>query len=224
MLSLIIPAHNEEGNILHLGRKIRHALKGTDHEVIFVDDGSTDGTLDEMEMVSRANTRIISLQSRKGKSAAIYEGIKNSAGDVIATMDADMQDDPSEIPRMLGELGKGYDMVCGWRQGRKDGPIKRVSSSIGNAANNAILKVGLHDNNCPLKVFRRECLSGMRYFDSMHRFIPALAMMRGYSVKEVVVSHHRRAKGKSKYGVRNRLLCNMKAMFMVKFRGRELFV
>jgi dolichol-phosphate mannosyltransferase len=224
MLSVIIPAHNEEGNVLPLAGKIRQTLEGTNHEVIFVDDGSTDGTLDEMRKAGGGNVKVVSLGARRGKSAALYEGLRNSSGGVIATMDADMQDDPSEILGLLEELGNGCGMVCGWRRERRDGLVKRVSSRIGNAANNVILKVGLHDNNCPLKVFRRECLSGVRYFNNMHSFLPALATMRGHTVKEVAVSHHQRLRGKSKYGVRNRLMCNIRAMLLVKFRARELFI
>ncbi len=223
MLSLIIPAHNEEGNLLSLGRKLRHTLEGIDHEIIFVDDGSTDGTLKEMRMAAGPRTKIISLGVRMGKSAAIYEGMKNSEGDIVATMDADLQEDPSDIRRLLEELETGCDMVCGWRHERRDGSAKKISSRIGNAANNVILKVGLHDNNCPLKVFRKRCLSGVRYFDNMHSFMPALAMMQGYSVKEVRITHRRRVKGKSKYGIRNRLLGNVRAMFLVKCRGGGLF-
>ncbi len=224
LVSVIVPAHNEQGNITPLSRKIESSLAGIDHETIFVDDGSTDGTLREMESASSEGTKVLTLGKRMGKSAAIYEGIMSSGGDIIATIDADLQNDPAEILSMLKEMENGFDMVCGWRHDRKDGKMKRFSSSVGNVLNRIILGIVLHDNNCPLKVFRRDCISSVRYFDNMHSFLPALAIMQGYRIKELRVSHYERIRGSSKYGVRNRIIGNAMATMTVKFRKRRLFI
>jgi glycosyltransferase involved in cell wall biosynthesis len=221
-ISVITTAYNEEGNIAILCRRIKKAMGEKDYEVIMVDDGSADRTYDELAGVKDARFRAVRLKEHKGKCFALYEGIRKSCGDVIATLDADLQNDPHDIVKMTAELEYGHDFICGWRRERKDGSLKKISSKAGNLLNNMILGVGLHDNNCPVKVFRRECVAGVKYFRNYHRFIPAMAKLQGYKIKEKEVAHFPRVYGASKYGIHNRIFGNARTMFAVKFRHRRL--
>ena len=219
---MVFAARDEEGNILPLHAGIRKAL-GSGCEIIGVDDGSRDGTLSEMRMIRDPNFQTIVLGKRTGKCRALYEGISAASGDVIVTIDADLQDDPEDIERMLSEIEGGWDCVCGWRHERADGPLKRACSRIGNVFNNAALGLSMHDNNCPLKAFRRECLSGVGYFRNFHRFIPAIMSSGGFRIKEVKVSHRPRVRGRSKYGVHDRIFGNILTIMMLKAgRGKVL--
>jgi dolichol-phosphate mannosyltransferase len=221
MISIITTAYNEEKNIAPLYMKIREAMEGLDYEIVAVNDGSTDGTPRELERIRDKRLRTISLGERKGKCFALYEGLKACKGDIVATLDADLQDDPQDIPKMLEKLDD-CDCICGWRYMRMDGPVKRVSSRVGNLALNALLDSGLHDNVCPLKVFRKECVSRVKYFRNFHRFIPVMAKIQGFRIMECRVRHHPRIYGASKYGIRNRLLGNLKTILVIKFRYRSL--
>jgi len=221
-ISIVVPAHNEEGNIIPLRRKIKSAMKGVDYNLIFVDDGSKDWTLSEMEEAADDRTTVIGFPERRGKCFALFSGIKHSSGDIIATMDADLQNDPNDIIRMVEELDSGYDCICGWRARRMDDPVKRASSRIGNSINNIVLGVGLHDNTCPVKVFRRECVSNLTYFREFHRFIPVMVKYQGFTIREMKICHRRRSRGKSKYGIRNRLLGNVRTMWKVRFKPERL--
>lgn len=220
-VSVVFAARDEEGNIRPLHAGIRKAL-GQSCEIVGVDDGSEDRTLSEMRSIEDPNFRVMSLKKGAGKCRALYEGMAAASGDVIVTMDSDLQEDSCDIPRMLDLISRGSDFVCGWRKERADGPWRAAQSRIGNALNNALLGVGLHDSNCPLKAFRRECVSGIAYFRNCHRFLPALAMRQGFSVREIPVSHRMRVRGKSKYGFSGRIIGNAKSVFMVKFRWRDL--
>lgn len=221
-ISIVTTAHNEEGNIPILYEQIKTAMINTDYEVIMVDDGSSDKTSDELGKIKDIRFNVLHLKERKGKCFALYEGIKKSSGGIIATLDADLQNDPADILEMVRELENGYDCICGWRRERKDVAIKKISSRIGNALNNMALGVDLHDNNCPVKVFRRECVSRIKYFKNYHRFIPVLIKAQGYRMKEYEVRHRPRIHGNSKYGLHNRIFGNILPMFMVKFRRKRL--
>lgn len=221
-ISIITTAYNEEKNILPLCRKIKKVMGRTDYEVIAVDDGSSDSTYSELRRIKDRRFRVMRLRENQGKSLALYRGLEESRGEVIATIDSDLQDDPRDILRMVEKLGKGYDCICGWRHDRKYGLVKRVSSRIGNLVNNCLLGVNLHDNNCPVKVFRRECLARVRYFDGFHRFIPAMVKAQGFGVREYRVRHHPRIYGVSKYGIRGRIWGNLKTILMVRYKHKEL--
>lgn len=221
-VSIIAPAYNEEKSIIPLCMRIREAMGSMEYEVILVNDGSTDRTREEMMKVNDARFEKIFLEKHKGKCFALYCGIRKSSGEIIATMDSDLQNDPGDIPRMVKELGNGFDCICGWRSDRKDSLSKRVSSRIGNYLNNKFLGMDFHDNNCPVKVFRRECVSRIRYFPNSHRFIPAMIKLQGFRIREMKVNHFPRRHGKSKYGIHNRILGNLRAILMIKFRYKEL--
>ncbi len=221
-ISIITTAYNEEKNIVPMYEKIKKAMGKEDYEIIAVDDGSNDKTLAELLRIKDNAFRVIRMKKRLGKSFALYEGIKNANGKAIATIDADQQDDPEDIPKMVKQLDKGYDCVCGWRHKRKDSLGKRITSKIGNFLNNKLLGVNLHDSNCPVKVFRKECISEIRYFENFHRFIPAMIKLQGFKIKECKVRHYPRVYGVSKYSVHGRLLETIKTFLLVKLKHREL--
>lgn len=225
MISIVIPVHNEEENIIPLCKNIKKAMGRIDYEIIAIDDGSIDNTPKNIRKINDRRFKKTHLKKHMGQCFALYHGIEKSSGEIIATIDSDLQNDPSDIPKMIEELGKGYDCVCGWRYDRKDSLSKRVSSSIGNYLNNKFLRMNLHDNNCTLKVFRKECTSRIRYFPNFHRFIPVMIKFQGFRIKETKVNHSPRIHGKSKYGmhkIHNRILGNLKTMLMVKFRHKEM--
>jgi len=219
-ISIVLPAYNEEKNIKLIYGKIKKSfenLKKLDYEIIFVNDGSTDNTRKELMKIKDKRVRVIDSSNRRGKSFALFTGIENAKGNIIATLDADLQDNPGDILRLLDRLNEGYDLVCGWRHKRNDSFVKKVSSKVGNYINNSFLKIELHDNNCPIKVFKKECVENLIVFENLHRFIPVLAKMQGYNICEEKVEHFPRIHGKSKYGVHNRIFGNLKTLFIIKF-------
>ncbi len=216
-ISVILPAYNEEENIKLMYNRIKESLKKSDYEIIFVNDGSTDNTKDELIKIKDKRVSVIHLNERSGQSFALFTGLKNAKNKVIATLDADLQDNPEEIPRLLKKLNGGYDLVCGWRHKRNDNFVKKVSTKIGDYINNSFLDIELHDNNCPLKVFKKECMENIIFFRNIHRFIPILARMQGHKICEEKVEHYPRIHGKSKYGIHNRIFGNLKTLFIIKF-------
>ena len=206
-LSLVVPAYNEQENIEPLLARIGAALEqiGKPFEVIIVDDGSTDGTprLLEQAMGARPWLRVLRLDRNSGQSAAFDAGFKAARGAVIATIDADLQNDPEEIPRLLPLLN-GYDMIAGWRQKRHDSVLRRAQSRIANRVRNWISQEEIRDSACSLKLYRRHCLAGIELYAGMHRFMPTLVKMRGFTVREEPVKHSPRHAGTAKYGLRNR--------------------
>jgi len=221
-ISVVVPAYNEEKNIEPTISKIRKDLRDLDYEIIFVNDGSTDNTKKELMKTNDKRIRVINLNKRMGKSFALFTGIKNAKNKIIATLDADLQDNPEDILKLLKRLNEGYDLVCGWRYKRKDNFIKKVSTKIGNYINNSFLDINLHDNNCPLKVFEKECMENIIFSKSMHRFIPILAKIQGYKIYEEKVEHYPRIYGKTKYGIHNRIFGNLKTLFMIKFMPNKI--
>ena len=202
-LSLVIPVLNEEGNLRPLESAIGQALDplGLAYEVILVDDGSTDGTLAVAQAIQAGDPRwvIVSLRRNFGQTAALSAGFDHARGEVIVTLDGDLQNDPADIPTLL-ELAKEYDLVSGWRVDRKD-PFwtRRLPSRIANWVISAVTGVRLHDYGCTLKAYRREVVRNLRLYGEMHRFIPAVASWMGVSVTEIKVRHHPRRIGRSKY-------------------------
>ena len=206
-LSIVIPVYNESENLPILHQAVQDALNplSVDWEVVYVDDGSADNSLSILEENAEADpehTCVVSLRRNFGQTAAIAAGIDHAEGDVIVLMDADMQNDPVDIPRMLEKIEEGYDVVSGWRKNRQDTFVTRtLPSRIANWLISTVTGVRLHDYGCTLKAYRREALTGFRLYGEMHRFIPAYASTVGARIIELPVNHHPRKFGKTKYGL-----------------------
>jgi glycosyltransferase involved in cell wall biosynthesis len=217
-LSLIIPAYNEEDNVVPLFREIKRVLddmplffkklnvsklskKYTDYEIIIIDDGSTDNTFKNLSSIKDKHLRIIKFRKNFGQSAAWLAGIDNSKGDIIITMDADMQNDPRDIPRLLARLDQGYDCVSGWRYKRKDTFMKHIFSRISNFLRHIMISDNINDSGCSLKVYKKECLEGIELYGEMHRYIVSLIKLRGFKISELKVRHRKRIMGKTKYNL-----------------------
>lgn len=207
-ISVVVPLYNEARNVQPLTRKIFEAFRDEKRaiELILVDDRSTDETWQEILKARQVDSRIRALRHRlrSGQSAALWTGFQASRGDVIATLDGDLQNDPADLPRMLEHLAT-CDMVCGVRIGRQDSAIRRLSSVIARWARKLVLGVDFRDSGCNLRVFKRSVLKLLPAFDGLHRFVPILAHGAGAIVKEMPVTHHPRIAGLSKYGILNRL-------------------
>jgi len=214
-VSVIVPLFNEEENMSILQSELRAALAGVDHEIIFVDDGSIDRTAERVEKA--ANVRVIRFAKNGGQSAAIYAGLRAANGAVAVLIDGDLQNDPVDIPRLLAEISRGADLVCGYRARRKDSLVRRLTSRIANAVRSRFTKDGVRDTGCTLKAMRRECVGALVPFKGMHRFIPALIKAAGYRLVEIPVAHRARRFGQSKYGLGNRALRATIDMFGVRW-------
>jgi len=201
-LSVVVPLYNEEANLPILHEELRAALSGLDYEIIFVDDGSVDRTAARIEPAR--NVRVIRFEKNAGQSAAIYAGLTAARGATVVIIDGDLQNDPADIPKLLAEIARGADLVCGYRVKRQDTLVKRATSRIANAVRSRYTKDGVRDTGCTLKAMRRECVSALFPFKGMHRFIPALVKAAGYQLVEVPVNHRPRRFGESKYGLGNR--------------------
>jgi glycosyltransferase involved in cell wall biosynthesis len=218
IVSVVIPVFNERDNLAPLEQALREALAGRQAELIFVDDGSTDGSREELEgLAAEAGVRVVELRRNFGQTAAIAAGIDHAAGDVIVLIDADLQNDPADIPMMLDKIGEGYDVVSGWRVRRRDTFLTRtLPSRLANGLISRVTGVALHDYGCTLKAYRREVLEGFRLYGEMHRFIPAYAGAVGARIVEVPVQHYPRRHGKTKYGL-NRTIKVLLDLVTVKF-------
>jgi len=207
-LSIVIPIYNERENLVPLEEKLNETLTklNLDYEIILVDDGSQDGSCELIRKLQKHNRhlRLIRFTANFGQSAAFMAGFRTALGRIIVTMDADLQNDPADIPLLLEKIGE-FDVVCGWRHERNDPWIKKVSSKIANAVRNRLSQETIADTGCSLKAFRRECFAPLVLFNGMHRFFPTLMKMEGFTVNEVKVRHHSRLHGQSKYNIRNRL-------------------
>jgi dolichol-phosphate mannosyltransferase len=215
LVSVIVPLFNEEENVLILQSELRAALKGLDHEIIFVDDGSTDHTVERIDLAP--SVRVIRFQKNAGQSAAIYAGLKAARGATLVLIDGDLQNDPADIPRLLEEVARGADLVCGYRAQRRDTRVKRLTSQIANAVRSRYTKDGVRDTGCTLKAMRRECAGALVPFKGMHRFIPALVKGAGYRLVELPVNHRPRRFGQTKYGLGNRAVRATIDMFGVRW-------
>ena len=220
-VSVVIPAYNEEENLPVLYERLKAVLDKLegDYEILFVDDGSTDGSFEVLRDLARRDERVRVIRFRRnyGQTAAMYAGFEHATGDVIVTMDADLQNDPEDIPRLLRKLEEGYDIVSGWRKDRKDPFLsRRLPSKIANWIISKVTGVELHDYGCTLKAYRSEIAKRYRLYGDMHRFLPALARRFGARVTEIPVKHHPRLYGRSKYGI-GRTVRVILDIFLVKF-------
>ena len=201
-VSVIVPLFNEEENVPILQAELRAALKAIDHELIFVDDGSADRTVEQIE--AGPNVRVIRFEKNSGQSAAIYAGLEAAHGAIQVLIDGDLQNDPADIPKLVDEISRGADLVCGYRAQRRDTRLKRLTSRIANAVRSRYTRDGVRGTGCTLKAMRRECVSALFPFKGMHRFIPALIKDAGYRLVEIPVNHRPRRFGQTKYGLGNR--------------------
>jgi dolichol-phosphate mannosyltransferase len=214
-VSVIIPVFNEEGNIVQLQAELETALKGISHELLFVDDGSRDRTLEQIK--PGPDVRAIEFARNTGQSAAIYAGLSAATGEILVLIDGDLQNDPKDIPRLLAEIDRGADLVCGIRKKRRDTWFKRIQSRIANSVRSRFTKDGVQDTGCTLKAMRRDCREALIPFHGMHRFIPALIKGHGYKISEIPVNHRPRQHGTSKYNFGNRALKATIDMFGVRW-------
>jgi glycosyltransferase involved in cell wall biosynthesis len=231
-LSLFLPVLDEEENLRPMHAKIQEALKdlGRTAEVIYVDDGSTDSSLKILKEIAAADdrVRVISLRRNYGQTAAMSAGIDAAKGEILIPMDADLQNDPKDIARLLEKLNEGYDVVSGWRKNRQDKMISRkIPSQIANKIISWIGGVPLHDYGCSLKAYRRDVLQDVRLYGEMHRFIPIYASWAGARVTEIPVDHHARTMGKSKYGISRTVKVIFDLMtikFMAEYHTKPIYV
>lgn len=218
--SVIVPAYNEEGNIQPLTDAVRAAMDTLgEWELLFVDDGSSDGTFAAMEHERAADPRVKMIRFRRnfGQTAAWAAGFDYARGDVVICLDADLQNDPADIPAMVTKLlSGGYDVISGWRAKRQDSLEKHIVSFIGNRLRRFVTKENIHDSGCSLKVYRREALADVELYGEMHRYITALLTWKGYVVGELPIRHHPRRSGKTKYNLR-RTIKGFLDLLVVKF-------
>jgi glycosyltransferase involved in cell wall biosynthesis len=205
-ISVVIPVFNEEGSVRELARRLVEVLAtmGTTWEVIFVDDGSRDRTVEILRQVNLQEPRVklVSFRRNFGQTAALAAGFDFAAGEIVVTMDGDLQNDPADIPRLVAKIGEGFDLVNGWRVKRQDTFLtRRLPSMLANSLISFITGVKLHDYGCTLKAFRHEVANSVSLYGELHRFIPAIASGMGVEVAEIPVNHHPRTTGKSKYGL-----------------------
>ena len=214
-VSVIVPLYNEEENVPLLQRELAAALQEIDHEIIFVDDGSTDATL--ARVTRSPEVRVLHFEKNAGQSAALYAGANAARGSTVVLIDGDLQNDPADIPRLLAEIERGADLVCGYRAQRKDTVVKRITSRVANFVRSRFTKDGVRDTGCTLKAMKRECVAALLPFKGMHRFIPALVKGAGHRLVEIPVNHRPRKFGQSKYGLGNRALRATMDMFGVRW-------
>jgi len=223
VITVVIPVYNEQASLATLAQELAAVAdqQGWEMEYIFVDDGSTDGSWETIQQLALQDSRVRGIRFRRnfGKAAALAAGFRAARGDLICTLDADLQDDPAEIPRLFEELSKGYDLVTGWKQVRRDPWHKVVPSRIFNWIVSRFTNVYLHDHNCGLKLGRREVFAEIRLYGELHRFITVLAAARGFRVTEVPVQHRPRPYGHSKYGA-SRFIKGFLDLLTVQFLTR----
>jgi glycosyltransferase involved in cell wall biosynthesis len=223
-LSLIVPVYNEQDNLPVLAEEIRRAVEplGIDYEVLLVDDGSTDAGPAVMRRLAEADRRLrlVRLSRNSGLSAALDAGFRHARGEVLVTLDSDLQNDPADIPRLLAEL-PGWDVVCGVRARRRDTWLRRVSSRIANAVRNRLTHESIADVGCTLRVYRAEFVRRIPMFTGMHRFLPTLLRLEGARIKEVPVNHRPRLHGEPKYNIRNRIWRALADLMAVRWMQRR---
>ena len=230
-LSIVIPAYNEKDSLPELLKQIARVVEkeSLQYEVIIVDDGSTDGTFEVLKSLKSQYPQLKALRFRRnyGKSPALSEGFKIARGNVVVTMDADLQDDPEEIPKLMAKLDEGYDMVSGWKKKRHDPLSKTIPSRIFNFVTSRLTGIPIHDFNCGLKIYRREVVESLQVYGELHRFLPVLAHWQGFRVGELSVRHHPRRFGKSKFGITrffNGFFDLMTVLFLTRFKTTPLHV
>ena len=203
-ISIVIPVFNEKDSINQLYNEIINSLNIRDYEIIFIDDGSTDGSSEIVQELIQNNEKVNLIQFYRnyGKSAALSEGFKHSEGDYVVTMDADLQDDPTEIENLINKLEQGFDVVSGWKKNRKDPLSKRLPSKLFNFITRIFTSVKIHDFNCGLKIYKKSVIKTLDIYGGRHRYIPALAGQKKFKVSEIIVNHRSRKHGLTKYGGR----------------------
>jgi glycosyltransferase involved in cell wall biosynthesis len=228
-VSIVVPLYNERENLELLMNGIRKTMAALErsYEVIFVDDGSTDGSFEVIRHLRQRHNSIRAVQFRKnhGKSAALAVGFEEACGRIIITMDADLQDDPEEIPNLLSKLEEGYDLVSGWKYKRRDPLSKTLPSKLFNWATCLICGIRIHDINCGLKAYRREVTENIKVYGELHRYLPVLAHWKGFRIAEIKVRHHPRLHGRSKFGAGRfikGLLDLLTVTFLTQFTRRPM--
>jgi len=223
VISVVIPIHNEERSVALLHEELQAALEplGEEWEAVYVDDGSTDGSFAALTRLHarEENVRVVRLRRNFGKAAALATGFAQVDGDVVVTIDGDLQDDPAEIPRLLAKLHEGFDLVSGWKAQRRDPLTRRIPSKLFNHVAGWMSGLRLHDMNCGLKAYRRDVVRSLVLYGELHRFIPVLAHEQGYRVAELPVNHRPREHGRSRYGL-ERYLRGFLDLLTVSFMGR----
>ncbi|MBD3249153.1 glycosyltransferase [Candidatus Woesearchaeota archaeon] len=241
-ISIIIPAYDEEDNVLPLYDKIKEVMENMpsyfkkldqkdlskrykSYEIIFIDDGSSDMTFENLKKIKDRNVRLIRFRKNFGQSAAWLAGFHHAQGDVVFTMDSDLQNDPKDIPRLLAKLEEGYDCISGWRRKRKDSLSKHIFSRISNLLRHKLINDNVHDSGCSLKAYRKECLKDIELYGEMHRYITSLIKLRGFRIGEIKVRHMPRIHNKTKYNLYRIIkgfLDLWNVWFWQKFSGRPL--
>lgn len=233
-LSIVIPAYNEEDSIKPLYDEIKASVakliknhKIQDYEILFVNDGSSDNTEKNIvKLTADKRVKLISLRKNFGKSKALQIGFQHICGDIIVTMDADLQDDPTELANFIAKLDEGYDMVSGWKFNRLDPLEKTLPSKLFNFVTSKVSGIKIHDFNCGFKAYRKEVVKSLNIYGEFHRYIPVLALRNGFRITEITVKHHKRQFGKSKFGM-ERYLRGMfdavSALFLLKFYDKPMY-
>jgi glycosyltransferase involved in cell wall biosynthesis len=228
-ISIIIPLYNEEDSLNELTKQIVGVLQGLEksYEICFVDDGSTDDSLQRIKKLreENQNIKILSFRKNYGKSAALSEGFKMASGDIIITIDADLQDDPAEIPNLISKINDGYDLVSGWKKKRHDPITKTLPSKLFNYITARFTGIKIHDFNCGLKAYRQEVIKEIPVYGSLHRYLPVLAHWKGFAVGEIIVQHHARKYGVTKYGWRrffDGFFDLFTVLFLTRYRQKPL--
>ena len=223
-VSLVVPVYNERESLRILVEEIERALAGRGYEIVAVDDGSSDGSLDELKTLKRDHPElhIVALAANAGQTAAFAAGFRVARGRVVVTLDADLQNDPADIPALVAELARsGATAVAGYRVDRRDSGWKRLQSRIANGVRNRLNRETIRDTGCSLKAFRADALRELALFNGMHRFLPTLIRMQGGSVREVPVRHRPRRYGKTKYGMWNRVFRGLADALAVRWMQRR---
>jgi glycosyltransferase involved in cell wall biosynthesis len=222
-VSVVIPVYNEADNIAELFHELASVLDrlGKEYEIIFIDDCSTDSTPAVLHELRKSSSRLkaIRLRRNSGQSAAMSAGFDHAGGDLIITMDGDLQNDPDDIPSLLNKMAEGYDVVCGWRANRKDPLTKKLFSRFSNTLRHFLINDNIHDYGCTLRTYKKECIGDFELWGDMHRYIPALIRINGYRVGEAKVNHRERLHGKSKYNWK-RLFKGFADLLVVTFWSR----
>lgn len=208
MISVVVPVFNEEENVIPLFSSLKETLLqiGDTFEIIFVDDGSTDNTMKNLQKIlangnGENHLRVLELERNYGQTPALLAGFHQVKGDIIVSLDGDLQNDPKDIPKLLSELNGTCDVVCGWRKNRHDNIFKKIPSKINNFLNQRLNQVAIHDSGCTLRAYKREAIEDIQLFAEGHRYIPAILANKGFKLSEVETNHHPRTKGKTKYGL-----------------------
>lgn len=228
-ISVVIPLYNEAESLPELTKRVYEQLENTGRtfEIVFIDDGSRDGSFDVLNQLKPTYPEIHIIQFNRnfGKSAALSEGFDSAQGEIVITMDADLQDDPEEIPKLMKKIESGFDLVSGWKKKRNDPITKTIPSKLFNIATRQLTGIKIHDFNCGLKAYRRDVIKAIPVYGELHRYLPVLAHWLGFRVGELVVTHHPRKHGYSKFGVKrffNGFFDLLTVLFITRFRQKPL--